>query len=351
MIEFDGVTKVYPDGTTAVDGLSLQIPDNGITVFVGPSGCGKTTSLRMINRMIDATSGTIRIDGDDITKLDVVKLRRGIGYVIQAAGLFRHRTVVDNVATVPVLSGTSRREARTKALELLERVGLDPALGDRYPAQLSGGQQQRVGVARALAADPPVMLMDEPFSAVDAVVRHSLQQEFLRLQQDIGKTIVLVTHDIDEAVKLGDQVAVFAEGGRLAQVAAPEELLASPADDFVRSLVGRDRGFRGLSFESAADLEVEPVETEVDGLTLELDGDRRPRGWKSPDGTLPTEGTWTTSDNLRHVADLVILSPAAAAVRVDGEGRADGLVRHGTLAEHIRRGKLSRAAEPVREDA
>ena len=342
MIEFDGVTKVYPDGTTAVDGLDLQIPDNGITVFVGPSGCGKTTSLRMINRMVDATSGTIRIDGDDITSLDVVKLRRGIGYVIQAAGLFRHRTVVDNVATVPVLSGTSRREARAQALELLERVGLDPKLGDRYPAQLSGGQQQRVGVARALAADPPVMLMDEPFSAVDAVVRDALQQEFLRLQQDLGKTIVLVTHDIDEAIKLGDQVAVFAQGGRLAQVAAPQELLARPADDFVASLVGRDRGFRGLGFEPASDLEVEPVETEVDGMTLELDGDRRPRAWKSSRGELPTEGTWSAGDTLRTVADLVILSPAGAAVRVDGDGRADGLVRHAALAEHIRQRQLSR---------
>jgi len=351
VIEFDGVTKVYPDGTTAVDGLDLQIPDGGITVFVGPSGCGKTTSLRMINRMIDATSGTIRIDGDDITTLDVVKLRRGIGYVIQQAGLFRHRTVVDNVATVPVLSGTSRREARQRARELLERVGLDPALGERYPAQLSGGQQQRVGVARALAADPPVMLMDEPFSAVDAVVRHSLQQEFLRLQQDLGKTIVLVTHDIDEAVKLGDQVAVFAQGGRLAQVAAPQELLAAPADDFVARLVGRDRGFRGLSFEPASELDVEPVGTSVDGLTLELDDHGRPQGWKNGRGVLPTEGTWSASDNLRTVADLVILSPAGAAVRVDGDGRADGLVRHGALAEHIRQRQLTRAGGPEGGDA
>ncbi|WP_432478259.1 ABC transporter ATP-binding protein [Nocardioides sp. GXQ0305] len=351
MIEFDGVTKVYPDGTTAVDGLDLRIPDNAITVFVGPSGCGKTTSLRMINRMVDATSGTIRIDGDDITSLDVVKLRRGIGYVIQAAGLFRHRTVIDNVATVPVLSGTSRREARDRARELLDRVGLDPHLGDRYPAQLSGGQQQRVGVARALAADPPVMLMDEPFSAVDAVVRHSLQQEFLRLQQDLGKTIVLVTHDIDEAIKLGDQVAVFAEGGRLAQVAAPDELLAAPADDFVAQLVGRDRGFRGLSFEPASDVEVEPVDTSVDGMTLELDGAGRPLGWKNGPATLPTEGTWTESDTLRTVTDLVILSPAGAAVRVDDDGRADGLVRHRVLAEHIRQRQLVRAGDVGRGDA
>jgi osmoprotectant transport system ATP-binding protein len=342
VIEFEDVTKVYAGGTTAVDGLSLSIPDNAITVFVGPSGCGKTTSLRMINRMVDATSGTIRLDGEDIRNLDVVKLRRGIGYVIQHAGLFRHRTVVDNVATVPVLSGVRRREARSRARELMERVGLDPALGDRYPAQLSGGQQQRVGVARALAADPPVMLMDEPFSAVDAVVRHSLQQEFLRLQEDIGKTIVLVTHDIDEAVKLGDQVAVFGEGGRLAQLAPPQELLAAPADDFVARLVGRDRGFRGLSFASAAEVPVEPVGTSVDGLVLELDDDGRPEGWKSSKGMLPTEGTWTVSDNLRTVADLVILSPAGAGVRVDSDGRADGVVRHAALAEHIRRHQVAR---------
>ena len=345
MIEFVDVSKVYPGGTTAVEGLSLSIPDNAITVFVGPSGCGKTTSLRMINRMVDATSGTIRIDGEDIRSLDVVKLRRSIGYVIQHAGLFRHRTVIDNVATVPVLSGMSRREARGRAQELLERVGLDPALGDRYPAQLSGGQQQRVGVARALAADPPVMLMDEPFSAVDAVVRHSLQQEFLRLQDDIGKTIVMVTHDIDEAVKLGDQVAVFGERGRLAQLAPPQELLASPADEFVARLVGRDRGFRGLSVESAAELPVEPVDTSVDGLVLELDSDGRPTSWKSPDGTLPTEGTWTVADNLRTVADLVILSPAGAGVRVDVDGRADGVVRHAVLAEHIRRRQVARLGE------
>jgi len=186
------------------------------------------------------------------------------------------------------------------------------------------------------------MLMDEPFSAVDAVVRHSLQQEFLRLQEDLGKTIVLVTHDIDEAVKLGDQVAVFGEGGRLAQLAPPKELLAAPADDFVARLVGRDRGFRGLSFASAAEVPVEPVDTSVDGLVLELDDDGRPQGWKSSGGTLPTEGTWTVSDNLRTVADLVILSPAGAGIRVDADGRADGVVRHAALAEHIRRHQIAR---------
>lgn len=209
MIEFEGVTKRYPDGTVAVDNLSVRIPSNEITVFVGPSGCGKTTSLRMINRTIERTSGRIAIDGEDINDRDPVTLRRGIGYVIQHAGLFPHRTVLDNVATVPKLLGWDKAKTRSTAMELLERVGLDPHLAQRYPAQLSGGQQQRVGVARALAADPNIMLMDEPFSAVDPIVRHQLQEELLRLQRDIGKTIVFVTHDIDEAVYLGERVLVL----------------------------------------------------------------------------------------------------------------------------------------------
>ena len=234
MIRFEGVTKRYGDasngsreagakggdgrdaGSVAVDNLTLEAPTGQITVLVGPSGCGKTTTLRMVNRMITPTSGTISVDGRDTASMDVAELRRGIGYVIQHAGLFPHRTVLDNVMTVPRLLGADKREARTRAMELIERVGLDPAMARRYPAQLSGGQQQRVGVARALAADPPVMLMDEPFSAVDPVVREQLQNEFLRLQSELGKTILFVTHDIDEAVKLGDQVAVLRVGGVLA---------------------------------------------------------------------------------------------------------------------------------------
>src|SRR5215470_14445698 len=215
MIRFDSVTKRYPDGTVAVHELSLDAPSHQITVLVGPSGCGKTTSLRMINRMIDPTEGRIWLDDKDISTVPPPQLRRGMGYVIQAAGLFPHRTVVDNVATVPFLLKQNRRDARAKAMQLLERVGLPAQLAKRYPAQLSGGQQQRVGVARALAADPQVMLMDEPFSAVDPVVRAQLQDEFLRLQADLAKTIVFVTHDIDEAIKLGDHVAVLRVGGRL----------------------------------------------------------------------------------------------------------------------------------------
>src|SRR5256714_7913698 len=250
MIRFESVSKRYPDGTVAVDGLDIIAPSARITVFVGPSGCGKTTSLRMINRMIEPTSGRIWLDDKDTGTFSPAQLRRGIGYVIQHAGLFPHRTVLDNVATVPLLLGQNRREARGRALELLERVGLDPKLAKRYPGQLSGGQQQRVGVARALAADPPVMLMDEPFSAVDPVVRAQLQDEFLRLQGDLGKTIVFVTHDIDEAVKLGDQIAVMRTGGRLAQLASPAELLSRPADAFVAGFLGRGRGHPAPGFEA-----------------------------------------------------------------------------------------------------
>ncbi len=248
MITFDGVTKRYADGTVAVDDLSLEVPTGAITVFVGPSGCGKTTSLRMINRMIDPTEGRILLDGKDVTGVDPATLRRGIGYVIQQAGLFPHRRIVDNVATVPLLLGWDKKKARDRAMELLERVGLDPKMARRYPFQLSGGQQQRVGVARALAADPPVLLMDEPFSAVDPIVRTSLQEELLRLQSELHKTIVFVTHDIDEAVKLGDTVAVLRVGGKLAQIAEPAALLSDPADDFVREFLGRDRGIRRLGF-------------------------------------------------------------------------------------------------------
>src|SRR6201994_4686081 len=251
MINFDGVTKKYPDGTVAVDDLTLEVPDGTLTVFVGPSGCGKTTSMRMINRMIDPTSGTLTVNGDDVTKIDPVKLRLGIGYVIQSAGLMPHLRVVDNVATVPVLKGESRRAARKAALGVLERAGLDPKLADRSPAQLSGGQQQRVGVARALAADPPILLMDEPFSAVDPIVREGLQEELLRLQAELAKTIVFVTHDIDEAIKIGDRVAVFRTGGVLAQYDEPASLLGRPADDFVSNFVGRDRGYRALGFLAA----------------------------------------------------------------------------------------------------
>jgi osmoprotectant transport system ATP-binding protein len=332
MIEFEDVTKQYPDGTVAVDTLSLRIPSNEITVFVGPSGCGKTTSLRMINRTIERTSGRISIDGEDINAGDPVTLRRGIGYVIQHAGLFPHKTVVDNVATVPKLLGWDKKKTRATAMELLERVGLDVKLAERYPAQLSGGQQQRVGVARALAADPKIMLMDEPFSAVDPIVRHQLQEELLRLQRDIGKTIVFVTHDIDEAIKLGDNVAVLQVGGKLAQFAPPSELLANPADDFVESFVGQDRGYRALTFIHTDKLQLGALPAE-----LVLDDAGKPVGWRKGEGELlPIGATFTRSDSLRAALDAVLTSPTGQGVCVDEAGKATGIVDHALLAETLR---------------
>ena len=247
MIEFREVSKEFPDGTLAVDRFSLTIPSRRFVVFVGSSGCGKTTILRMINRMIEPTSGQILIDGDDIADRDAVKLRRSIGYVMQQSGLLPHRKIVENVATVPLLTGVPKKKAYADALELLATVGLDPALANRYPAQLSGGQQQRVGVARALAVDPNILLMDEPFGAVDPLVRAELQTEITRLQRELDKTVVFVTHDIDEAFLLGDHVVIFEKGGIIAQQGTPDEILAQPASDFVAEFVGADRGKRRLS--------------------------------------------------------------------------------------------------------
>ncbi|GAA1425149.1 ABC transporter ATP-binding protein [Streptomyces thermospinosisporus] len=359
MIRIDSVTKRYPDGTVAVDRLSLEIPDRSITVLVGPSGCGKTTTLRMINRMVEPTEGTILLDGQDIQRRPVTELRRSMGYVIQNAGLFQHRTIVDNIATVPRMLGWGKQKSRARAAELMERVGLDTALAKRYPYQLSGGQQQRVGVARALAADPPVLLMDEPFSAVDPVVRKGLQDELLRLQDELGKTIVFVTHDIDEAVKLGSMVAVLREGGRLAQYAPPAELLSAPADGFVEDFLGADRGIRRLSFFSSAALELttEPVITAdanagriaASGTPhlLVTDADGRPLGWADrreasagpvdtgrllPHGRPFVPGT----DSLRAALDCAVLSPTGWAVAVDGTGRVTGVVSQQTIAEAIR---------------
>ncbi|MDH2442467.1 ATP-binding cassette domain-containing protein [Amnibacterium sp. CER49] len=248
-IEFRSVSKTFDDGTTAVEDFSLTIPSHETTVLVGSSGCGKTTLLRMINRMVDPTSGSILIDGQDIAGVPPVGLRRSIGYVMQNSGLLPHRTVVDNVATVPMLTGVPKRKARTDALELLDRVGLDRGLANRYPAQLSGGQQQRVGVARGLAVDPNVLLMDEPFGAVDPIVRDELQRELLRLQRELGKTVVFVTHDIDEAFLLGNQVVILQRGGRIAQAGTPKEILANPADEFVADFIGAKRGKRALHAE------------------------------------------------------------------------------------------------------
>jgi osmoprotectant transport system ATP-binding protein len=252
MIEFRSVSKQYPDGTRAVDDFSLVIPSRKTTVFVGSSGCGKTTILRMINRMVDPTAGTIEIDGESIAGLEPVALRRSIGYVMQNSGLLPHRRVVDNIATVPVLKGVGKKQARDRALELMDTVGLDRSLAERYPSQLSGGQQQRVGVARGLAVDPNILLMDEPFGAVDPLVRSDLQQELIRLQRELDKTVVFVTHDIDEAFYLGDQVVILEKGGHIAQQGTPAEILSDPASDFVADFVGSNRGKRALHIEQTA---------------------------------------------------------------------------------------------------
>ncbi|TVL92142.1 ABC transporter ATP-binding protein [Streptomyces sp. SAJ15] len=261
MIRFEHVTKRYADGTTAVDDLSFEVAEGELVTLVGPSGCGKTTTMKMVNRLIEPTSGQIFLDGEDIATVDPVALRRRIGYVIQQVGLFPHKTVLENTATVPHLLGWQRRKGRERAAELLDLVGLDPSVyGDRYPDQLSGGQRQRVGVARALAADPPVLLMDEPFGAVDPVVREHLQTEFLRLQSQVRKTVLFVTHDIEEAVRLGDRIAVYG-AGRIEQFDPPATVLGAPATPYVADFVGADRGLKRLSVTpiEPGDLEQPPV--------------------------------------------------------------------------------------------
>jgi osmoprotectant transport system ATP-binding protein len=269
MIRLSSVTKRYDDGTIAVDHLSLDIEDGEICVLVGPSGCGKTTTMRMINRLIEPTSGTIELDGRNIMEMNPVELRRQIGYVIQQIGLFPHETIAENVATVPRLLGWDKRRIADRVNLLLELVGLDAAqYGRRYPSELSGGQRQRAGVARALAADPPVLLMDEPFGAIDPITRDRLQGEFLRLQNDLNKTVVFVTHDIEEAVRLGDRIAILAQGGHLQQYDTPARVLGSPATPFVADFVGADRGLRRLTVTGIdiADLVKPPVVVEDDDI-------------------------------------------------------------------------------------
>jgi osmoprotectant transport system ATP-binding protein len=362
VIRFESVTKRYPDGTVAVGGLSLKAPSGATTVLVGPSGCGKTTTLRMVNRMVEPTSGRVWLDGRDTTSIRPVELRRGIGYVIQGGGLFPHKTVVENIATVPLLLGERKREARKRAEALLERVGLPAELAKRYPAQLSGGQQQRVGVARALAADPPILLMDEPFSAVDPVVRAQLQDEFIQLQRELAKTILFVTHDIDEAIKLGDNVAVIRTGGTLAQLATPAELLSRPADSFVAGFVGRDRGYRALGFAAASALPLmeerpvrlgDPLRTTMDrasdGWVLVVDAENRPQGWlatvtfegEPPADEITTEllnlgGTLATEGGtFREALDAALSSPSGRGVVVHGDGTLAGTVTASNVLAQI----------------
>ncbi|UXA07010.1 ABC transporter ATP-binding protein [Mycobacterium sp. SMC-2] len=362
MIVFDNVSKAFADGTKAVDRLSLVVPNGKMTVFVGSSGSGKTTALRMVNRMIEPTSGAITVDGVDVSTLDPVRLRLGIGYVIQHAGLMPHLRVIDNVATVPVLKGQSRRAARTAAYGVLERVGLDTKLATRYPAQLSGGEQQRVGVARALAADPPILLMDEPFSAVDPVVRLDLQNEILRLQSELHKTIVFVTHDIDEALKLADQVAVF-RAGTLQQYDEPARLLSRPANDFVARFIGLGRGYRWLQLIDATGLPLHDVrcipadglpETLADGWAVVVDGAGAPMGWFDANGLRRHRSGASLSDsmsgigslfrpggNLSQALDAALSSPSGVGLAVDERGRVIGGVLAGDVlaaADTRRRG-------------
>jgi osmoprotectant transport system ATP-binding protein len=298
MIRLESVGKRYPDGTVAVRELSLDMPPGEVTVLIGPSGCGKTTLLRMINRLTEPTSGRIYLDDEDVTHVDPVQLRRHIGYVIQQIGLFPHQTIARNVATVPKLLGWNKSRQHARVDELLDLVGLDPSqYRDRYPHQLSGGQRQRVGVARALAADPSVLLMDEPFGAIDPITRTRLQDEFKRLQGELRKTVVFVTHDIEEAVKMGDRIAILNVGGILEQYDTPSEVLGHPATDFVASFVGRDRAIKQLKV------------TTIDAAQVE-----RPR-------TVDPETPLST------VRELLAASGALSIPVVDSEGRLCGRVR------------------------
>jgi osmoprotectant transport system ATP-binding protein len=299
-VRYEETTKVYPGASEpAVDHLSLEVPAGEICVLVGPSGCGKTTAMRMVNRTVEITSGDVLVGDQSVRDREPAQLRREIGYVIQQIGLFPHRTINENIGAVPQLLGWKRDRIRERAAELLELIGLDPELGDRYPAQLSGGQQQRVGVARALAADPLVMLMDEPFGAIDPINRERLQNEFLRLQAEIRKTVLFVTHDIDEAIKMGDRIAVMREGGRVEQYATPAELLMAPANEFVEDFVGADRALKRLALMRVRDINLwEAPLAHVGQATAEVraklaapdvevpypllvDSERRPLGWLS----------------------------------------------------------------------
>ena len=353
MIEFESVGKTFKDGTAAVVDLDLVVPSGQITVIVGPSGCGKTTTLRMVNRMLEPTSGRIIWDGTPIKSRRKTTLRRQMGYVIQSGGLFPHRTVVDNIGTVPSLLRWDRQKIQTRSLELLGSVGLDRKLAERYPVQLSGGQQQRVGVARALAADPLVLLMDEPFSAVDPVVRSELHEFFLGLQRELSKTIILITHDIDEAIKLGDQVAILRVGGKLAQVGTPQQLLDEPADAFVEGFVGRDRGYRSLSFMSANDLDLDRVQAVRDPAmatgdehALVIDAAAKPLGWTDPrqaGRTLAMGSTFDPEkDTLRVALDSALTSPAGLAVAVGKDGRYAGVASAAAILQQVAETRAAR---------
>ena len=382
VVEFEHVTKRYdapkptrgkPPAPTpgAVNDLSLVVPAGKICVFVGPSGCGKTTSLKMVNRIIEPTSGRILIDGVDAATRDVTDLRRSIGYVIQQVGLFPHQTIGENVATVPRLLGWTKDRQTARSDELLALVGLAPdKYRDRFPSQLSGGERQRVGVARALAVDPPIMLMDEPFGAVDPIVRERLQNEFLRLQEELAKTILFVTHDIDEAIKMGDLVAVFQDGGVLAQFGTPADILSDPASEFVARFVGEDRGLKRLALHRVGDLElVQPTianpgddaaqarrraQADPFGYLLLVDGANQPIGWISHDD-IPASGTLDDAmanpvsplvnrrTTLKDALSMMLDADVQAAVVVDRTGAVQGIMTVDRVARLMREGEHGRS--------
>jgi osmoprotectant transport system ATP-binding protein len=374
VVEFKDVTKRYAAreaGAAAVNNLTLRIPGGQICVLVGPSGCGKTTSLKMVNRLVEPTSGEILIDGRNVLKQDPVKLRRGIGYVIQQTGLFPHLTIGANVATVPRLLGWDKERARRRADELIELVGLDPAkYRGRYPTQLSGGERQRIGVARAIAVDPPVLLMDEPFGAVDPITRERLQNEFLRLQRQLDTTILMVTHDIDEAIKMGDSIAVFQPGGVLAQFGTPEEILEDPANEFVARFVGGDRSLKRLSLSRVRELELDQPATVRVGddaavigraideaptpYVLMLDQRDAPVGWLwhrdlreagpvGPERASSPEPLLDPDATLRDALGAMLESAVQNAVVVDGSGTYLGTVSVEAISNSLRQEAASRA--------
>ncbi len=339
MIRLDAVSKTYPgQARPAVSELSLDVMDGEIVVLVGPSGCGKTTTMRLINRLIEPTAGRIFLGGEDVTSVDGDQLRRRIGYVIQQVGLFPHMSIADNVGLLLKALGRNKKDIRSRVDELLELVGLDvDTYRDRYPKQLSGGQQQRVGVARALAADPPVLLMDEPFGAIDPITRERLQGELLNLQSQIRKTIVFVTHDIQEAIKLGDRIAIFAEGGRLAQYDTPAQILTNPADDFVASFIGGGAAVRGLGLEQADSVPLEAVEVaRADdappdgscGRRLLVDADGRPQRWLQS-STSQADGSGEVAvvrsdQSLYDALDAMLTARDDTAVVLDEDGQILG---------------------------
>jgi osmoprotectant transport system ATP-binding protein len=371
MIRLEALTKRYPgQAEPAVDNFNLAIPEGEIVVFVGPSGCGKTTTLKMINRIIEPTSGRIFLEGEDVTKANADQLRRRIGYVIQQIGLFPHMTIAANIGLVPRLLGWDKRRVAERVDELLELVGMEPAdYRSRYPKELSGGQRQRVGVARAMGADPPVMLMDEPFGAIDPITRERLQNEFLRLQAEIQKTIVFVTHDIDEAIKMGDRIAILQQGSRIAQYDTPENILVNPADAFVEDFIGSGASLKRLQLSRVADVELaqwpvalasgdgqQPLQSwrhEAAGngrFVLLLDDERRPVGWSEvaepgpagglraggePGGDLGPPTTVRPENTLRDALNEMLVSPSGCTVVVDDSGAYQGVVDLPTIMTAI----------------